>query len=103
MGKLDDLKRMANLHNIDTTVTYEIINQGWCGRPKGMKQVAFERRLLDINSHKKYNKDGLVRVDGEKVIDEVYSLNELLSQCDDFKNELTLLQHTGLEIGKEKK
>ena len=94
---------MADAHNIETSLTYEVIVQGWMGKPKGMKQVAFERRLLDVESYKKYNKDGAVKVDGERMIDEKYSLNKILSCCDDFKNELTLLQYTGLEIGRDKK
>ena len=90
---------MARSNGIELDLSYEVIQDGWVGKPKGMKQICFERRLIDISRHKSYNKDGSIMIDGNKVKDENFSLTKLLNECNDFQNELTLLQHSAATIG----
>jgi len=72
--------------------------EGWVGKPKGMKQIAFERGFIDLESIKLYTKDGPKDEDG-KTIDESFSLKKIISGLTDFVEEETLLQVMSKRIG----
>ena len=55
--------------------------------------------MIDISKHKKYNKGGSYKENGETKFDENFSLTKLLNNCDDFKSELTMLQYAAKRIG----
>jgi len=65
------------------------------GRSKGCFQILWERGFIDLN--KEYSMDGIKDEEGE--IDKSTSLNYLMSQCFDFVNEKTMLQHVGEGLG----
>eukprot|EP00957_Ditylum_brightwellii_P106320 8111460-Ditylum_brightwellii.AAC.1 len=54
------------------------ILEGWVGKPKGIKQIAFERGFVDLDNINMYTKDGPKDEDG-KTIDESFSLKNILS------------------------
>jgi hypothetical protein len=72
--------------------------EGWVGKPKGMKQIAFERGFIDLENVKLYTKDGPKDEDG-KTIDESFSLKKIISGLTDFVEEETLLQVMSKRIG----
>jgi hypothetical protein len=57
-----------------------------------MKQVAFERGLLDLANVHLYSKEGPKDDDGN-IIDESFSLKKIISSLTDFVEEETMLQH----------
>eukprot|EP00978_Attheya_sp_CCMP212_P007743 scaffold18000_cov44-Attheya_sp.AAC.1 len=80
----------------------EKFKEGWEGKAKGMKQIAYERRCIDLTKIDLYSKDGPKNSEGN-IIDESFSYKVLLSGCRDFVEEKTLLQHMGEEIGNDQR
>eukprot|EP00957_Ditylum_brightwellii_P163514 12449022-Ditylum_brightwellii.AAC.1 len=74
------------------------IIEGWAGKPKGMKQVAFERGVIDLDNVHLYTNVGQKDSDG-KVIDDSFSLKLMISTLTDFVEEETLLQHMSKKEG----
>jgi len=68
--------------NIDLKIETPLIVEGWCGKPKGLNQICWERGLL--NPLQTYTKAQLV---------------VLLQRCTDFKNSETNLQMIGRKLG----
>ena len=98
-GSAKQLQENASKMGISHTFTEDKIVEGWVNKPKGMKQVAFERGLLDVKNVTLYSKDG-PKDDNNHVIDESFSLKCILSSCTDFVKEKTLLRHMGETAGK---
>jgi hypothetical protein len=96
-GKLkDELIAIANAHNVSVSETMENIEEGWLGKPKGLKQILYERGFIDPRNPGKYTMAGS-KVDGE--INKSTSLLHLMSTCTDFVNEETLLQTMARKMG----
>ena len=72
--------------------------EGWLGKPKEMKQIAFERGFIDLDNIKLYTKDG-PKDEGGKTINESFSLKRILSGLTDFVEEEKLLQIMSKCIG----
>jgi hypothetical protein len=72
-------------------------NEGWLGKPKGLFQILWERGFIDLAKRfSYYSLDGKVRWKDER--GEIlpmylpYCLRHLLSECSDFKNEISALE-----------
>ena len=72
------------------------IEQGWVGKPKGLKQILRERGLLDLANLALYTVDGPKDDDGK--VDCSKSYKKLMESCTDFKREKTALQHLGEKL-----
>ena len=70
--------------------------EGWCGAPKGMLQVLWERGWIDERYFSEYRK--ISRDDNGEIIDD-RSLVILMASCLDFANEISELQSVGEKIG----
>jgi hypothetical protein len=77
--------------------------QGWRGQAKGLLQICYERGLIDgvtykeKDLYKRYSAGGKKNAQGERIPGT--NLVELLNECADFKNELTMLQFVGEKCG----
>jgi hypothetical protein len=92
-----ELSELAISNNIRLKEKIPKIRQGWRGKPKALLQIARERGLIDYNNLSKYSANGKKGVDG--AIDESTSLRHILSNCTDFRNELTHLQVVAEALG----
>jgi hypothetical protein len=99
-----ELQQLSTTRNITVTITHPRILEGWCGKPKGLLQVLFERGKIDPNvSPQSYKKNGTKGTDFEdngdlKETSKPFTLTFLLSQCPDFANEISDLQHLAAEL-----
>jgi hypothetical protein len=93
-----ELQEFAKNNGIDLHENKEVITFGWEQQPKGLLQVLWERGLIDCESIEKYTVDGRKDVISGKV-DLQYSLRGIMSNCQDFKEEETALQHLGRQLG----
>ena len=91
-GNAEKLQERAKLMGITLEKIEPNVLEGWMGKAKGMKQVAFERGLLDLANVHLYSKDGPKDDDGN-IIDESFSLKKIISSLTDFVEEETMLQH----------
>jgi hypothetical protein len=73
------------------------VDEGWVGKPKGLLQVLWERGWIDPDNVKAYTMKGQKKADGSYDVNT--SLSYLMTNCEDFINEKTLLQHMGEGIG----
>jgi hypothetical protein len=87
------------LMGISIFVSEDKIREGWLNKPKGMKQILYERGFIDVKNLALYSKDGPKDSDG-KVIDETFSLKLMINGLTDFVEEKTLLQHMGEAAGR---
>jgi hypothetical protein len=76
----------------------ELVIPGWQGQPNGLKQVLWERGLIDVSALEKYTLDerkdpitGKVNLQS--------SLRHILANCKDFKDEETALEYLGTQLG----
>ena len=100
-----DLLELAAQNNVSTTKTTRKLthqNGGFLGKPKGMKQVLWERGWLDPDKIDKYKKTASKTDfdDNGKLIPEKaeFILAELMKQQPDFQLEQSDLQHLADEI-----
>ena len=68
---------------------------GFVGKPKGVKDVLFERGLLNPDKFKSYTNHGTKGAGG--VVGESTSFFKLMSNCEDFKTETTAM-HELMEL-----
>ena len=79
------LRLLAQRHGIAPERMIPKIKEGWVGKPKGLLQICYKRGLIDGSQSKTaYNKT---------------QLQELLLDCNDFKNEISLLEWVGEQRG----
>lgn len=79
---------------------YQTAKEGWRDKPKGLLQICYERGLLDLETYDVSD----FTVDGKKnkvtgVVDKNTSLRMILSQCEDFQHEVSLLVKIGRMMG----
>ena len=105
--KKPELIELAKQHNIPlTTSCYANTIHGWVGAPKGLRQVCYERGLIDTSlprsTYTKLGKKEHKDNDGN-VKDEYKSfcLSHLLSNCTDFKEEKTALECLAEELSSD--
>ena len=92
---ISELRDFASRNGIATMVSEERVEQGWLGAPKGLKQILWERGLLDPTI--KYTIQGRKDADGATIKET--SMKHILGECPDFKNEITALEKLGLDLG----
>jgi hypothetical protein len=86
------------MHTIQLETSVPIMEEGWVNKPKGLRQVLWERGFINERHWKKYkvtgNKKNDFNDDGSlKEESKPYILSELMATCADFSNERTDLQH----------
>jgi hypothetical protein len=91
----EELQQMCSSNSIEIQVTETVIQPGWNGKAKGLRQILWERGLLDPEL--KYTKQGPTDEDGN--VDCSKSLTCLMRACPDFRNEKNALQHLGDQLG----
>jgi hypothetical protein len=85
-GPLQDL---AKIHTIQLETSVPIMEEGWVNKPKGLRQVLWERGFINERHWKKYkltrNKKNDFNDDGSlKEESKPYILSELMATCADF-------------------
>eukprot|EP00957_Ditylum_brightwellii_P017330 1304810-Ditylum_brightwellii.AAC.1 len=90
-GTAKQLQEKAHTMEILVTVDEEKVKEGWLGKAKGMKQVAYKGGFINVSNFKLYTKDGPKDDDG-KIIDKSFSLKSIVGSFTDFVEEETLLQ-----------
>ncbi len=73
------------------------IVEGWEGKQKGLMQVLWERGVINVNNLSAYTIDR--RKDEYGVIQKETSLKHFMSNCTDFKEEESLSQSMGRQMG----
>jgi hypothetical protein len=96
-GTAKELTKLCEDHGILTTVTSNKVIEGWEGKAKGLMQVLWERGFIDVNDVSKYTLNG--RQDASGILMKETSLTYLMSNCQDFEDEESLLQTMGREMG----
>ena len=104
----DKLVELSRLKNVDVIKNEKSIREGWCGKPKGMLHILYERGHIDKSlvtnprimrysnkgENNDFDKNGIIKEEYKK-----YSLTHLLSNCKDVMNEKTDLQHLCDNLG----
>ncbi len=96
-GTAKELTKLCEDHGILLTVTSNKIIEGWGGKAKGLMQVLWERGFIDVNDVLKYTLNG--QQDASRILMKETSLMNLMSNCQDFEDEESLLQTMGREMG----
>jgi len=96
-NSMDELKLQANRYNVPVSIEVPEVIEGWEGKPKGLKQVLWERGLLDVSKIVDYSVSGKKMDDGD--IDLSFSFRGIMEGCFDFENEETQLQSLGSALG----
>lgn len=110
---LNEIKEFANLHGIDLQYHKPTITEGWHGKPKGLLQILWERGWIDPCKCTTFKQDktagkivntSFYTMNGRKdsqtgQLLESSSLQALMGQCTDFKEEETALQFLGKQLG----
>jgi hypothetical protein len=95
------LREVAKKHDVSLTVQEVKSQKGWVGVPKGALQLCIERGLVDLSRVKKnkgyYTMDGRKDKDGNLI--EGTSLRQLLEECPDFKQEVSMLEWVAKQCG----
>ena len=91
-----ELHEIVKSYNISIEIEEDVIKEGWLGAPKGMLQLLYERKMIDVHnlnlyslSGKKNQKDiaGNVLPQFQK-----YVLKKLMNDLTDFKEERTAME-----------
>ena len=93
---IKEVQEMATAANLPTMVEEDDVVKGWVGKPKGIKQVLWERGLLDpqVTYVSKIKKD-------DPNYEEKVEYSTVLADCADFLNEKTSLMYLGERLGVE--
>jgi hypothetical protein len=98
---VDEVHKLASDHNVPIEVVKQKIEPGWVDKPKGLLQVLWERGWIDESNLSKYSKEGKAAWFDQKTKEvkpefeseyKKYSLTYLMSQCPDFKRELSAME-----------
>ena len=93
-GTLSQIQATATRNNLPLEYEYEVIEEGWMNKPKGMLQVLWERGYIDASKGKGwYTVDGRRDEYGNRMEETSLKLKMELQQ--DFIEEETLLQYHG--------
>ena len=99
-GNKKAIVKLCQLNDIPFSEARPIVKEGWCGKPKGMLQVLFERGHIDPtipNPYEHYTVDGKKDAFGNVI--ETTCLRQLIENQPDFIEEETLLQYHGRLLG----
>jgi hypothetical protein len=95
-----DLQKHCQDHGLPDFIVQQVVNAGWVGKPKGILQVLWEWGFTNPEG-KKYKQEYTMSdlKDKHEHVDKGYSLVALMENCEDYTEELMLLQHHGKEMG----
>jgi len=102
-NNIKDIQAHATSLGIPVEYEKQKIKEGWLGKLKGMLQLLFERGFIDVQNKtnqevvRSYSVNGKKDANGNII--EGTSLEKLVSNLPDFKNELTLLQFRAQQLG----
>ena len=98
-GTKKQMQQRCELLHLPIKKTIQIIEEGWCNKPKGALQVLYERGFIDplCDAIKTYTMKGKKQPDGSH--DETTSINHLMSIQPDFQDQETLLMFYGRQLG----
>ena len=92
----EELQKIAQEMGIELTYNHQEVIEGWCGRPKGMLQVLWERGHINEAELDKYSGDGkkIYKDDEGKIKPqyEKYVLRTLMKNCLDFLEEESAME-----------
>ncbi len=93
---IEEVQELATSQNIPITVEENDIVEGWVGKPKGIRQVLWERGLLDpqVTYVAKIEKD-------DPNLEEKVEYASVIADCADFLGEKTSLMYLGEHLGVE--
>jgi transposase len=93
------LQKRCQDHGLPHFIVKQVVDKGWVGKPKGILQVLWERGFIDPEDekYKQYTMSGPKDKHGH--VDKGYSLVALMENCEDYTEELTLVQHCGKAMG----
>jgi hypothetical protein len=93
---IKEVQELATSQNIPIKVEEDDIVEGWVGKPKGIRQVLWERGLLDLQVTyvAKIKKD-------DPNFEEKVEYAAVLADCADFLGEKTSLMYLGERLGVE--
>eukprot|EP00957_Ditylum_brightwellii_P147198 11208450-Ditylum_brightwellii.AAC.1 len=66
-GNAKRIRDRARLMGLTLDKVEDTVLEGWVGKPKGMKQIAFESGFIDLDNIKLYTKDGPKDEDGKTI------------------------------------
>ena len=94
--KKEELERLAGEHGVELTSEVEVIEEGWCGKPKGLLQVLWERGWIDEKNVSEYSLKGkeYQKDSDSKILPEHrrFVLRSLMEDCADFRNEKSAME-----------
>ena len=96
-GKVGDVQKLAQDRGIPIEEETLKVWQGWEGKAKGMLQILWEWGFIDSNNVPQYSMQG--KKDAFGTVQKETSLKYLMSNCQDFEEEETLLQSMGRSMG----
>ena len=110
---MNEIKEIAILHGVDLQYRKTQITEGWYMKPKGLLQIQWERGWIDPRECLTFKQDktsgkiintSFYTINGRKDPQtgqslESSSLQALMAQCTDFKEEDTALQFLGKQLG----
>ena len=96
-GKLGDIQKLAQDRGIPIKEETPKVQQGWEGKAKGMLQILWEWGFIDSNNVPQYSMQG--KKDAFGNVQKETSLKYLMSNCQDFEEEETLLQSMDRSMG----
>ena len=79
-GNAEEVKKVAVAKGVKLTAEVQKVVEGWEGKPKGMRQVAFERGFINLRNQHLYTANGH-KDDSGNIIDEDYSVKKILGEC----------------------
>ena len=93
-----ELKEKAQLKGITlATLPDDEIEEGWVGKPKGLKQILHEHGLINTNNLSWYSQYG--KKDASRKVDKSTSFCHIMEQCPNFQNELSSLEYLCKKLG----
>ena len=91
-----ELEQLAEEHGVELTSEVEVIEEGWCGKPKGLLQVLWERGWTDEKNASEYSLKGKAhQMDpDDKILPEHrrFVLRSLMEDCADFQNKKSAME-----------
>jgi len=96
-GTAKELAKLCEDHGILTKIISNKVIEGWEGKPKGILQTLWERGFIDATALSRYTMNG--RQDESGILLKETSLTYLMTNCQDFEEEESLLQTMGREMG----
>jgi len=100
-GNKCELEKLASDRSLPLEEEVQKIDHGWEGKPKGLLQVLWEWGFVNTLNLSQYTINS--KQDGFGILRHDTSLKYLMSRCQDFEEEETLLQSMGIAVDRTPK